>query len=307
MRCSAMPHRDAPMSSYTRSPSNWQSAMLSFTTTPCAEPVLHLVWLHHAGGNGESYQSWAHLFPRNWKLVFVEYPGRGAQAHLPVQRDLRALARDIVTRLARLPDRPYALFGHSMGSLVALECARHAQALGLRTPFWLGVSGRPAPHLHSRVRPLMHTLSDPALADIVCSIGGLHAALLSDSSARANFLALLRADLEACETYRPALEPRVDAFVSAYIGNDDAMVTLDDMHAWAALTSGGFRLRSFDGGHFYLAARKRTVAEYLIADVSESFAALQTEGDKTTWRQNETGHRSNAYIRHGCANLETMD
>ncbi len=273
--------------------------MLTFTTTPCADPALHLIWLHHAGGNGQSYQSWAHLFPRNWKLVFVEYPGRGSHAHLPVQRDLRALARDIVTGLARLTDRPYALFGHSMGSLVALECARRAQALGLRTPFWLGVSGRPAPHLDSQIRHLMHMLSDTALADTLCSIGSLPADLLSDSSARANLLALLRADFEACETYRPTLEPRLDAVVSAYVGNDDPIVTLEGMRAWAAVTSGGFRLRSFDGGHFYLAARKRTVAECLIADVSESFAALQTAGDTTSWRQHETGHRRDTYVRYG--------
>src|SRR3954467_11112772 len=90
------------------------------------EPALRLFWFHHAGGNGESYRSWAQLFPRDWDVVFVEYPGRGHNEHLPPARSLTALSELIMPSIEPLLDVPYALYGHSMGSLIAFTVARLA-------------------------------------------------------------------------------------------------------------------------------------------------------------------------------------
>jgi surfactin synthase thioesterase subunit len=159
-----------------------------------------------------------------------------------------------------------------MGSLVAFATARRAMDRGLPTPFWLGASGRHAPHLGAR-RYMIHKLSDDALTDVVRAIGGTPMDLLADPRDRARFLDPLRADFEACETYHPAPEPRLPLPITSYVGTDDPTVTPDEVRAWAQLTSSDFELRRFTGGHFYMTGSKAEVAHHLTGDVREALHA----------------------------------
>lgn len=233
-------------------------------------PALRLIWFHHAGGHGASYQSWRSLFPPEWDCVFLEYPGRGAQAHLAPARTMAQLADALLATAALLLDRPYALFGHSMGSLVALEFARRAQALHGRAPCWIGVSGHHAPQHDSTLRYRLHRLSEPALAQTLALLGNDPLAFLNEPAQRSAALALLRADLEACETYRAAPAPVLDCAMSAFLGAADPMVSLAQMQPWSALANGAFHLRQFEGGHFYLTAHKRALAACIIADLQRA-------------------------------------
>lgn len=230
------------------------------------EPALRLFWFHHAGGTGESYRSWAQLFPRDWDIVFVEYPGRGHNAHLPPARSLTALSELIMPSLEPLLDVPYALYGHSMGSLIAFTVARLASED--RPPLWLGVSGRHAPHLSLRANPPLHGLSDDALAEAVYQMGGTPLHLLSTPKFRDQLLTVMRADFEVCETHVARREPRLGVPVSAYYGADDPALSAESMSAWGELTAGEFCLRKFTGGHFFLAAHKAEFAQCLITDIA---------------------------------------
>jgi len=259
--------------------------MIKYVASPLSspDPTLRLFWFHHAGGSALSYRSWARLFPRDWGLVFLEYPGRGGSAALPPARRMEPLADAVLDAIEPLLDRPYAFFGHSMGSLVAFATARRAMARDLPAPFWLGASGRHAPHLGAR-RYMIHKLSDDALTDVVRTIGGTPMDLLADPRDRARFLDLLRADFEACETYHPEPEPRLPLPITSYVGTEDPTVPLAEVRAWAQLTSSEFELRRFAGGHFYMTGAKAEVARHLIDDVRE---ALLWSGPSSTthWPQ----------------------
>jgi surfactin synthase thioesterase subunit len=232
------------------------------------EPSLRLFWFHHAGGTGQSYRSWIPLFPHDWDIVFVEYPGRGHNAQLPLARSLTALSDLILPNIESLLDVPYAMCGHSMGSLVAFTMARLASEWSDRPPLWLGVSGRHAPHLAVRAVPALHELSDPELADAIRAMGGTPAHLLFDPQFRDQFLAVMRADFEVCATHIAPRTPRLDVPISACFGSGDATVSPAAMRAWGELTTAELRLREFPGGHFFLAAHKAEFARSMIADIA---------------------------------------
>jgi surfactin synthase thioesterase subunit len=246
--------------------------MPSLTPHTRSGPSLRLLWFHHAGGNADSYRSWARLLPSSWQVVFVEYPGRGAQASSRPCREMRTLGDVVEAQVAPLLDRPYALFGHSMGSLVAFDLTRRLQAQGYPLPVWLGVSGRHAPHRPPRSRYFLHRLSDEALLDAVGSLGGTPLELLRDAPERVPFLERLRADLEVCETYQVPSAPAVSVPMAAYTGAEDLMVPPAEAQAWGQLTYGSFRMRRFPGGHFYLSALKQVVARAITEDIA---AALE--------------------------------
>jgi medium-chain acyl-[acyl-carrier-protein] hydrolase len=111
-----------------------------------------------AGGSAQAFREWRDHLPQSIELCAVQLPGREMrQRETPI-----ASADDIVEALlpALLPlmDRPFILFGHSMGAVIAFELARGLQQEGRPTPECLIVSGRVAPHRPLTRAPINHLI-----------------------------------------------------------------------------------------------------------------------------------------------------
>src|SRR5690606_26825600 len=130
------------------------------------------------------------------------------------------------------------------------------QERGGPMPEHLFVSGRRAPHTSDPDPPL----SDLSDADFVVEIqrryGGIPAEVLRDNEMMALLLPALRADVLALETYRPRNDLRVPCPLSVFGGSRDPRVPRAHLEAWAEFTDADFRLRLFDGDHFYIAPRR---------------------------------------------------
>ncbi|MGH8918482.1 MAG: thioesterase II family protein, partial [Actinomycetes bacterium] len=150
---------------------------------PHANPEMRLVVLHHAGGSHLSFRRWARLLPPEWEACLVDAPGRGHAADLAPRRSMQALVDYLIAELAPLTDRPFAIFGHSMGALVGFALTAEMVARGGPVPVWLGVSAHPGPRLPGRRNRLeLHRLTTPDLRFAVHHIGGLPAGILTDDA-----------------------------------------------------------------------------------------------------------------------------
>ncbi len=74
-----------------------------------------------------------------------ELPGRGARAAESFSCNIDELVEQLCLEHARVLETPYALFGHSMGGLLAYGMARHLQQQGRALPLMLFASASPAP------------------------------------------------------------------------------------------------------------------------------------------------------------------
>jgi len=119
-----------------------------------------------------------------------------------------------------LLDRPFALFGHSMGALLAYELARELERTGARAPLRLFVSGFRAPDLPARGDPL-HVLPDDALAGRLNEFGGTPTKVMESNAMMELFLPPARADLAACETYEHAPGPPLFVEVLGWLLEDE--------------------------------------------------------------------------------------
>src|SRR5262245_44114205 len=108
---------------------------------------LRLYCLPYAGSGAAVYRPWAALLPSTIDLRLVQLPGREARLREPAYTRMDALIEALAPAVASEIDRPYVLFGHSMGALVVFELARALRRLDLPSPTCLFVSGRRAPHL----------------------------------------------------------------------------------------------------------------------------------------------------------------
>ncbi|MFG2312757.1 thioesterase II family protein [Streptomyces sp. NPDC048566] len=214
-------------------------------------PVLRLFVLHHAGGSHLSYRRWPAGLPRSWDVRLLDAPGHGMLLDQPRITDAGKLADRLLADIERELTAPYALFGHSMGGLLAYEVTRRIVARRLPLPVWAGISARPAPQFAGLGRTL-HTLSDEELRFRLRHLGGTPGAVLDDPDLWALFAPLVRCDLRLVETWRPAADAGpLPVALSAYAGGTDLSAPPARMAGWARHSDRFLGLRVFDGGHFH--------------------------------------------------------
>jgi surfactin synthase thioesterase subunit len=83
-------------------------------------------------------------------LCPIALPGRGRQMKLPLYTEMYPLVREIAQNLIPYLDKPFAIFGHSMGGLVSFELARLLRSDCNLTPSYLFISARNAPQFTPR-------------------------------------------------------------------------------------------------------------------------------------------------------------
>jgi surfactin synthase thioesterase subunit len=87
---------------------------------------------------------------------------------------------------------------------------------------------------------------------------------------------ILRADFSLGETYRDPGDPPLPVPISAYYGTRDDTVKVDDVERWAEQTSAGFRLRGFDGDHFFVVGQRQQVVDAVHAELASVLARLRS-------------------------------
>jgi surfactin synthase thioesterase subunit len=198
----------------------------------------------------------------------MQYPGRHDRADERPVPSIRQLARHAVGALRRLPTRRLILFGHSMGALVAFETAVLLEREAGAAPAHLLVSGHRSPSRH-RPDPARYADESAIVAELR-RLGGTDERVLAHPALVSRMLPVLRNDYAAVLGYQYQPGDVVSCGVTALVGDRDPHTTIHDAQAWTAMTTGGFALRAFPGGHFYLNTQRGS----LVSALSQRLAAV---------------------------------
>ena len=220
-----------------------------------------LICLPHAGGGAFVYRHWPALLPPSIELVTVELPGRGTRMREPPATDVQAVVADLEADLALLDDRPLAIFGHSMGAVLAFELALRRQRAG-RPPLAVFLAGCAAPARLAE-RPKTHQLDDAAFLARLERLGAIPAEVLADPDLRAMVLGVLRADITLLETYAGGDGMVLDRRVWVLGGREDDAATAADLLAWRVHARAGFEHAEFAGGHFFVNSEAEALVDFL--------------------------------------------
>ncbi|MEV4238492.1 MULTISPECIES: alpha/beta fold hydrolase [unclassified Nocardia] len=222
-----------------------------------------LICFPHAGGSAISFGPLAGCMGSEYDVLAVQYPGRLDRRHEPLIDNISDLVDGVLPELIETVEgaENFSIFGHSMGSVVAFEaCRRLEQELGA-TARVLFASGRRAPSsTHSEQ---VHLMSDPEICELLLSVGGTPSALLEDPEFREMILATVRNDYRAIETYECTPDATVSCPMVAIVGDRDPDASFTEVEAWSSHTSGSFLAKAFPGGHFFLDANRRPVAQLI--------------------------------------------
>ncbi|CAN0098424.1 unnamed protein product, partial [Chrysoparadoxa australica] len=205
-----------------------------------------------AGYGASMYQGWFRTAAGRLDIFPVQPPGRANRlAEAPLE-SIPDFARRIVPEIAPLTDRPYALFGHSMGAILAAFTAEALIEAGLPGPEHLFLSSRQPPDVPSPVPPLSHLDDDEFVAEINRRYNAIPDQILREKDVLEMLLPALRADIRALEAIEGHPGRRFDVPITVYGGDGDRLVPRLLLERWEGWTQSEFRLRMFSGGHFYL-------------------------------------------------------
>lgn len=212
----------------------------------------------HAGAGVSGFAHWRVRTGPGVTTVPVPLPGRGARRREPRATSRAELLGALLGPLAdEVADgRPYVLYGHSLGGIVAHTLARALMDQGLPAPVLLAVGASAPPH----AVPLSHgDITDDRLMRFVADLGAAPSGVLAAPGSvwHRSVLPVLRDDLRLAAALRAAAlaDAARSPFpvpVLAVGGQDDPVVGAASLDGWARWTTGRLVRRTVPGGHFFV-------------------------------------------------------
>ena len=211
---------------------------------------LRLFCFPYSGSGAFGFRTWPDHLPSDIEVCAVQLPGRENRLRERPYTRIQPLIEALMAEIPPYLDKRYALFGHSLGALIAFELARCLTDYDL-PPECLIVSGRGAPQSPLRESPV-HALPDKEFIERLRDFNGTPEAVLQNEELMCLLLPVLKGDFAINETYRYTNDLPLPCAISAYRGDQDPNMTFDDVADWREETTNEFTLRTLPGDHFFL-------------------------------------------------------
>lgn len=226
---------------------------------------IRLFCLPYAGGSTRVFADWDRALPPWLDVVPLEPPGRGHRFDEPVTDDKAAVVAGLCETALSGLDRPYAVFGHSLGAFLGFELIVALQRLG-RPAGHFFASGAGAPHLPTRnPAPRLH---DDQLRAHIAKLGGTPPELIANDELMELMLPVLRADFTLADTYCPPPGALLDCPMTAFCGDRDDEAPAPDVLAWQRHTRSTCVVRMLAGDHFFVHSARDALLSLIVSALS---------------------------------------
>ena len=211
---------------------------------------INLFCLPHAGGNGFSYQPLNKVTENSINVKPLDYPGHGNRIREPLSKNITEIADAVFEEIRNSLQTPYAILGHSMGTITGYLLVRRIREEKLPMPRHLFFTGRGAPFVPSST-PTKHSLSKEELLKVLDEMGGMSKEVLQSEDLWNWIEPILRSDLKAVESYQHTTSDPFNIPVTIMLGSRD--ITKEaDADQWQKITTQELELHTIEGGHFFI-------------------------------------------------------
>lgn len=224
--------------------------------------AIRLICFCYAGGNAAVFLPWQAELGADVEVVAIQLPGRGTRFGETPLEEVSAAVEAICGAVLPLLDRPYVLFGHSLGALLAFEVCHALREHGAPLPDALVVSGAQGPRRRVLERAL-HLLNDVELTGELDRYAGTPREVLDNAELLALVLPIVRADFRMAFGYRHTPRAPLPVPISVFAGLADKFDSPAQYEDWFDDTSASGTLHWFDGGHFFINSARSQVLQQL--------------------------------------------
>lgn len=218
---------------------------------------INLYCLPYAGSSSIIYEKWVDYLSPSIELRPIELAGRGSRIDEPFYDDIMEAVEDVYQKiLSDTANYPFAIFGHSMGGIIAYLLAKRFHMDGDTRIKHIFVSGRRPPHKIILDRDKIHLMDDYDFIKKLFDLGGTPKELLQYPEFKTIFMPMIRNDFRLSENYfLLEVDAPVNIDITCYFGENDEL-TNDRIDEWFGYTSEKYSSRYYMGGHFFINKRE---------------------------------------------------
>lgn len=207
-----------------------------------------LLCIPHAGGSASSYQKLSKLIGENIEVLSIQLPGREDRFKEENIEEMSILVSCIYKSIEPYLDKPFAIFGHSMGAYIGYELTKLLFRFNKMSPLMLYISAASSPNT-PKIKKLHH-LSDELLLKELKIYNRTPDFLLHDEKGISYFLSYIRSDFKIVDDYSCYDYKSINSPISVFVGNSDLIVC--NYNNWTNYTHKDTYVFPFNGDHFYL-------------------------------------------------------
>jgi surfactin synthase thioesterase subunit len=222
---------------------------------------MNVYCLPFAGGSSYSYRNMSTYAPAALRMIAIDLPGRGTRAREHLLTNIHDMVDDVFAQVKNDLHKPYALYGHSMGTLLGYLLTKKIVSLGLSLPSHLFFSGSGAPSIRGRGL-LRHLLPRKEFIRTLKEIGGSPSEIFEDETLMTFFEPVLRADFRATETYQYQETKPFSIPITSMIGLEEK-TTYEQARAWCVETTEEVEVLQFPGNHFFIFDCEKELVEIM--------------------------------------------
>src|SRR6266487_507709 len=195
---------------------------------------VRLVCFSHAGATEAAFASWPDLLAGDIEVGAVRKPPHADYRHL-----IEVLAEAVLAYVSQPPRVPFALFGQSLGSLLAFGVARLLRQRQAEQPCCLLCASATAPQVPVTIwpGPLPQGWTITELAAYLRHTRGTAETVLSNATYLRRLLPRMQLDLAVRASYTYTQEPPLPYPLAVFGGLHDAGSSTANLAAWAEQTT----------------------------------------------------------------------
>lgn len=224
-----------------------ESAHLPFK----ASQDIDLYCFPFAGGSASTYMPWINQAHDRLRIKPIELPGRGTRLGENPVSNINDLLDVLERELIIQSHRPFAVFGYSMGGMIAFEWVRRLEKKGGPLPKHLFISasgGQPDNDKH-RFRG---SLDDATLCEELGRMGGTAQEVLDTPELLEIIIPYIRADFQIVDSFYRQSDMVLRTPITVYAGQDDGEISDRCYKSWLSASKNPMGIKKFPGGHFFI-------------------------------------------------------
>lgn len=213
-----------------------------------ADSDINLFCIPYAGAGSYFFLKWQSYFDNNIKICPINIPGRECRISEPLVSNVRELSEQIYYGIKDELSKPFAIFGHSMGGLIAFELTKTILKYENKNPLVLFISASTLEFPHNS--NYIYELNDDEFAEHLVKIGGTDFELVNKKEFRECFFPILRNDYKMVETYQKDNQ-KINCKISAFASKSDNEINHMQTLEFSKYTD-NFEITFFNGSHFFI-------------------------------------------------------
>ncbi|WP_193065047.1 thioesterase II family protein [Oceanobacillus oncorhynchi] len=223
---------------------------------------LNLLCLPYAGGSENIYVKWKKEVISDVNIIPIELSGRGKRMEDPLYNCLDEALEDIYKlSYEYITDSPFAIVGHSMGSMLAYELGIKLLKDAKKIPEFIIFSGKNPPHI--KLGTNYHQLPNDDMLHQLQKLGGINPEFSKYPELLSLFLPIIRSDFKLVETYECIPSSPFNHDIYVMYGSEDTITSGPSLMEWDNYTNSSCFYKEIEGDHFFIDSNSKDVIDYI--------------------------------------------